>query len=183
MTCNKRKDVRLKALSEWMRSRDWAVKLMPEMVLWVECSKYRKNQGCSKLEYQWLAVAPSQRRFALTRTIVCCGASMVAHFARKVSFSASPQNSTKCPRGALMEYFEGKWWWERNNSLFHNIFIHKSMLSRCSKLVYIELSYYFVPTAVLKKERSGLRDWWKAAVGAKEYGKAISDKFSLARIL
>ena len=72
------------ALSEWMRSRDWAVKLMPEMVLWVECSKYRKNQGCSKLKYQWLAVAPSQRSFALTRTIVCCGASMVAHFARKV---------------------------------------------------------------------------------------------------
>ena len=32
------------------------------------------------------------------------------------------------------------------------------VLSRCSKLVYIELSYYFVPTAVLKKERSGLRD-------------------------
>ena len=31
-------------------------------------------------------------------------------------------------------------------------------LSRCSKLVYIELSYYFVLTAVLKKERSGLRD-------------------------
>ena len=31
-------------------------------------------------------------------------------------------------------------------------------LSRWSKLVYIELSYYFVPTAVLKKERSGLRD-------------------------
>ena len=31
-------------------------------------------------------------------------------------------------------------------------------LSRCSELVYIELSYYFVPTAVLKKERSGLRD-------------------------
>ena len=108
MTCNKRKDVRLKALSEWMRSRDWAVKLMPEMVLWVECSKYRKNQGCSKLKYQWLAVAPSQRRFALTRTIVCCGASMVAHFASKVSYSASPQTSAKCPRGALMKYFEGK---------------------------------------------------------------------------
>ena len=32
------------------------------------------------------------------------------------------------------------------------------LLSRCSELVYIELSYYFVPTAVLKKERSGLRD-------------------------
>ena len=31
-------------------------------------------------------------------------------------------------------------------------------LSRCSELVYIELSYYFVPTVVLKKERSGLRD-------------------------
>ena len=31
-------------------------------------------------------------------------------------------------------------------------------VSRCSELVYIELSYYFVPTAVLKKERSGLRD-------------------------
>ena len=30
-----------------------------------------------------------------------------------------------------------------------------SPLSRRSKLVYIELSYYFVPTAVLKKERSG----------------------------
>ena len=25
--------------------------------------------------YQWLAVAPSQRRFTLTRTLVCCGAS------------------------------------------------------------------------------------------------------------
>ena len=31
-----------------------------------------------------LAVAPSQRRFALARIIVCCGASIVAHFARKV---------------------------------------------------------------------------------------------------
>ena len=31
-------------------------------------------------------------------------------------------------------------------------------LNRCSELVYIELSYYFVPTAVLKEERSGLRD-------------------------
>ena len=30
------------------------------------------------------------------------------HFASKVSYSASPQNSAKCPRGALMEYFEGK---------------------------------------------------------------------------
>ena len=28
--------------------------------------------------------APSQRRFALTHIIVCCGASIVAHFARKV---------------------------------------------------------------------------------------------------
>lgn len=50
--------------------------------------KIQKNQGRSKLKYLWLAVAPSQRRFALTRTIVCCGA--------------------KCPRGALMKYFEGK---------------------------------------------------------------------------
>ena len=40
--------------------------------------------GCSKLKYQRLAVAPSQRRFALARIIVCCGASIVAHFARKV---------------------------------------------------------------------------------------------------
>ena len=31
-----------------------------------------------------LAAAPSQRRIALARTIVCCGASIVAHFARKV---------------------------------------------------------------------------------------------------
>ena len=30
------------------------------------------------------ATAPSQRRFALARIIVCCGASIVAHFARKV---------------------------------------------------------------------------------------------------
>ena len=30
------------------------------------------------------ASAPSQRRFALARIIVCCGASIVAHFARKV---------------------------------------------------------------------------------------------------
>ena len=35
---------------------------------------------------------------------------------------------------------------------------YKRVLSRCSELVYIELSYYFDPTAVLKKERSGLRD-------------------------
>ena len=35
---------------------------------------------------------------------------------------------------------------------------YKRGVSRCSELVYIELSYYFVPTAVLKKERSGLRD-------------------------
>ena len=46
-------------------------------------------------------------------------------------------------------------------------------VSRCSELVYIELSYYFVPTDVLKKERSELRDWWKTVVGAKECGKAI----------
>ena len=31
-----------------------------------------------------LAAAPSQRRIALARIIVCCGASIVAHFARKV---------------------------------------------------------------------------------------------------
>ena len=31
-------------------------------------------------------------------------------------------------------------------------------VSRCPELVYIELSYYFAPIAVLKKERSGLRD-------------------------
>ena len=30
------------------------------------------------------ATAPSQRRFALAHIIVCCGASIVAHFARKV---------------------------------------------------------------------------------------------------
>ena len=30
------------------------------------------------------------------------------HFASKVSYSASPQTSAKCPRDALMEYFEGK---------------------------------------------------------------------------
>ena len=36
--------------------------------------------------------------------------------------------------------------------------VRHNFLSRCSKLVYIELSYYFVPTVVLKKERSGLRD-------------------------
>ena len=30
------------------------------------------------------APAPSQRRFALARIIVCCGASIVAHFACKV---------------------------------------------------------------------------------------------------
>ena len=40
--------------------------------------------GCSKLKYQRLAVALSQRRFALARIIVCCGASIVAHFACKV---------------------------------------------------------------------------------------------------
>ena len=39
---------------------------------------------CSKQNDQRLAVVPSQRRFALARTIVCCGASIVAHFARKV---------------------------------------------------------------------------------------------------
>ena len=94
--------------------------------------------GRSKLKYQRLAVAPSQRRFAQANTIVCCGASIVAHFARKVratntwrtwptlwgmtlldfqimlgrrnirpphfaskvSYSASPQDSAKCLRGA-----------------------------------------------------------------------------------
>ena len=40
--------------------------------------------GGQNLEESRLAVAPSQRRFALSRIIVCCGASIVAHFARKV---------------------------------------------------------------------------------------------------
>ena len=40
-----------------------------------------------------LAATPSHRRYALARTIVCCGASIVAHFAAKVSYSASPQSS------------------------------------------------------------------------------------------
>ena len=40
----------------------------------------------------------------------------------------------------------------------YKLYKSDGVLSRCSKLVYIELSYYFVPTAVLKKERSGLRD-------------------------
>ena len=31
-----------------------------------------------------LTAAPSQRRFALAHIIVCCGDSIVAHFARKV---------------------------------------------------------------------------------------------------
>ena len=31
------------------------------------------------------------QKIALARTIVCCSASIVAHFARKVSYSASPQ--------------------------------------------------------------------------------------------
>ena len=30
------------------------------------------------------AAAPSWQKFALANTIVCCGASIVAHFARKV---------------------------------------------------------------------------------------------------
>ena len=38
-----------------------------------------------------LAAVPSQRKFALARIIVCCGASIVAHFARKV----------RAPRGYL----------------------------------------------------------------------------------
>ena len=37
----------------------------------------------SKQKYYSLAAAPLQRRFVLS-TIVCCGASIVAHFARKV---------------------------------------------------------------------------------------------------
>ena len=37
-------------------------------------------------------------------------------------------------------------------------FYKNNRLNRCSELVYIELSYYFIPTVVLKKERSGLRD-------------------------
>ena len=44
---------------------------------------------------------------------------------------------------------------DREWLLLHSLYIN---ISRCSELVYIELSYYFVPTAVLKKERSGLRD-------------------------
>ena len=43
-----------------------------------------KVGGGQNLEKSRLAVAPSQRRFALARIIVCCGASIVAHFARKV---------------------------------------------------------------------------------------------------
>ena len=44
----------------------------------VGCSKSRKIKVCKE------AAAPSQRRFALARIIVCWGASVVAHFARKV---------------------------------------------------------------------------------------------------
>ena len=47
----------------------------------------------------------------------------------------------------------------------HHALPSPTPLSGCSKLVYIELLCYFVPTAVLKKELSGLRDWWKADVG------------------
>ena len=45
---------------------------------------YPFQVGCSNPEKSRLAAAPSQRRFALARIIVCCGASIVAHFARKV---------------------------------------------------------------------------------------------------
>ena len=117
-----------------------------EQIAWRGRRCYPFQVGYSKLKYQRLAVAPSQRRFAQAHAIVCCGASIVAHFARKVrgtnlvaakhelkiqqshaperwscslrvrgphfaskvSYSASPQTSAKCPRGALMEYFEGK---------------------------------------------------------------------------
>ena len=44
----------------------------------VGCSKSKKIKVGKK------APAPSQRRFALARIIVCCGASIVAHFACKV---------------------------------------------------------------------------------------------------
>ena len=46
---------------------------------WVGCSKSKKIKVCKE------APAPSRRRFALARIIVCCGASIVAHFACKVS--------------------------------------------------------------------------------------------------
>ena len=44
----------------------------------VGCSKSMKIKACKE------AAAPSQRIFALARIIVCWGASIVAHFARKV---------------------------------------------------------------------------------------------------
>ena len=69
-------------------------------------------------------------------------------------------------RRAATAFFAGLYF--SSKQFFWNI-----PISRCSELIYIELSYYFVPTAVLKKERSGLRDWWKTVVGAKECGKAI----------
>ena len=41
--------------------------------------------------------------FALASTIVCCGASTVAHFASKVSYSASPQTFAECSCTAAPE--------------------------------------------------------------------------------
>ena len=40
----------------------------------------------------------------MARIIVCCGASIVAHFARKVSYSASPQTFTECSRSTSCCY-------------------------------------------------------------------------------
>ena len=48
---------------------------MCRLLLWLPKVERRPEGG---------AVAPSRWRLALAHTIVCCGASTVAHFARKV---------------------------------------------------------------------------------------------------
>ena len=61
-----------------------ACRLRPAYPLAFAKKQKRPKVRCLKLNYLKLAIAPSQRRFALAHIIVCCGASIVAHFARKV---------------------------------------------------------------------------------------------------
>ena len=57
------------------------VYLIGDILMFLSCGM---PLGVHNPERSSLAAAPSQRRFALARIIVCCGTSIVAHFARKV---------------------------------------------------------------------------------------------------
>ena len=53
-----------------------------------------------KIEISKVSGSVLAAEICMARTIVCCGASIVAHFACKVSYSASPQTFVECSRNA-----------------------------------------------------------------------------------